>query len=231
MGKGNQFAIQCDRLQNTVENGREIWNGLMTSAVRIQPEEFEAVCDMGDWLEEGETLEDYVASDPDWACYRTETSQGFVYFLQTSGFEFFFTPGGEVPQYDPQALTRAHDEYHHSALARLLFGSNHPILQNAYGFEQPPIELGDDFVLIRGKGIRFQILEDGHPVAGMQVNGNQIQDIYVSLDRRREGLATEIVARAEAFMGKLEHSNSLTPDGEKFVKSQVMRNDPDSFEM
>lgn len=231
MKNRNQYAIQCDRLQMNVEHGREIWNSLIASATRIQPAEFVAACDLEGLLDEEETLEDYVASDPDWACYRCETAQGQVYMLQTAGFEFFFTPDGAVPAYDPQAVTESHDEYGHSALARLLFRSNHPLLQNAYGFEGAEVEIEEDFTVIRGVGIRFQILEDGHPVAGMHVLGSQIQDIYVARSRRREGLATEIVARAEAFMGQLEHSPSLTVDGKAFVASQRRAKDEDSLDM
>ncbi|WP_410950788.1 hypothetical protein [Pseudomonas sp. S1(2024)] len=231
MNKRNQYAIQCDRLQMKVEHGREIWNSLIASATRIQPAEFVAACDLDGLLDEEETLEDYVASDPDWACYRCDTAQGQVYMLQTAGFEFFFTPDGLVPAYDPHAIMESHDEYGHSALARLLFHSNHPLLQNAYGFECDAVEIEEDFTVIRGTGIRFQILEDGHPVAGMHVLGNQIQDIYVSRARRREGLATEIVARAEAFMGRLEHSSSLTVDGKAFVESQRRTEDDDSLDL
>lgn len=121
MNKRNQYAIQCDRLQMKVEYGREIWNSLIASATRIQPAEFVAACDLDGLLDEEETLEDYVASDPDWACYRSDTAQGQVYMLQTAGFEFFFTPDGLVPAYDPHAIMESHDEYGHSALARLLF--------------------------------------------------------------------------------------------------------------
>lgn len=231
MSKRNQYAIQCDRLQIKVEHGQEIWNSLIAGAIRIQPEEFQAACNLDGLLDEDETLEDYVASDPDWACYRSETTQGQVYILQTAGFEFFFTPDGSVPAYDPQAITESHDEYCHSALARLLFHSNHPLLKNAYGFESAEVEIEEDFTVIRGAGVRFQILEDGHPVAGMHVLGNKIQDIYVSRARRREGLATEIVARAEAFMGPLEHSSSLTVDGKAFVASKRREKDDNSLDI
>lgn len=230
MSKKFEYALPCDRLQVKVEHGKEIWNSLMAGAVRIDREAFEAACDVTTLLDDGETLDDYVASDENWAVYRSETAAGVAYFLQTAGFELFFTPDGKTPGFSPDSLTENYDEYGHSALARLLLRSNHPLLANAYGFEGEEVELQEDFVLIKGNGLRFQIKEDGLPIAGMHVLGDQIQDIYVSLNRRREGLATEIVARTEAFMGTLRHSDSLTPDGRAFVGAQKKKEAEDSLD-
>ena len=225
-----QYAITCDRLHNKVEHGEHIWKTLMHGAEPIEPEVLLAACDMSSFFDEGESFESYAAEDPDTACYRTSTPQGDVYFIQKTGFEMFFTEGGQTPAYNPMSPIDNYDEYGFSALARLLFPRNHPRLQSAYGFEKPPIWLDNDLRLIEGRGLRFQLFRDGVAVAGMQVEDNQIVDLYVARDLRRQGLASELVQRAETVIGPIALSESLTEDGKAFHDAHSRHPDADEDE-
>jgi GNAT superfamily N-acetyltransferase len=223
--------MTCDRLHNQVEHGEHIWKTLMHSAERIEPKVLLAACDMDSFFDEGEDFESYAADDADTACYRTSTPQGDVYFIQKTGFEMFFTEGGQIPAYNPMSPTDSYDEYGCSALARLLFPWNHPKLQCSYGFEKPPIWLDNDLRLIEGRGLRFQLFRDGVAVAGMQLENNQIVDLYVTRDLRRQGLASELIQRAEAVIGPIAHSENLTEDGKAFHASHCRRDVDDELSL
>ncbi|WP_241032708.1 hypothetical protein ACOK4R_35505 (plasmid) [Pseudomonas fluorescens] len=211
-----QYAIQCDRLQQRTADGPQIWATLMHNAQRVPLEEFEDACDLSGLLEEGESLDDFTCSDPGTGAYRVEVGSECAYFIQTSGFEFFFTPDGVVPsfieQYPPDW-----DEYRSSALARLLLPANHPLLQGSWGLEGDEGLNDEGLQVIRSESgsVRYQIHQGDRAVAGIRVDADEVSEMYTCRDKRREGLATTLMDAVRRLHGPLPFS-SLSDEGKAF---------------
>lgn len=88
--------MQCDRFRQDAQ-GESDWQEMMNKAQRVSIDQFEAVCDPESLLDEGETLEDFMAcsSDPSSGFYVSSIRNHRVLFCQSEGFEFIFTPGGK----------------------------------------------------------------------------------------------------------------------------------------
>lgn len=86
--KASYFG-QCDRLRRK-PGGEEAWQGMMRNKRKVSMSTFLRKVDVSDILEDGETVEDFVADDPDSAFYESDWNGRRVWFLQTSGFEFIF---------------------------------------------------------------------------------------------------------------------------------------------
>lgn len=212
-----QYAIQCDKLQQRTSNGPQIWATLMNNAHRISIDEFEEACDLSGLLDEGETLDEFTSSDEGSGAYRVEAGPQTYYFLQTSGFEFFFTQGGVTPTF-VEPFPRDWHEYNSSAQARLLLPANHPLLQGTWGIERDDGPNEEDFnVIISGNGsVRYQLLDGNRVVAGIRVESGEVSDIYTCRDRRREGLASLMLEMVRRQHGPTPLSASLTDDGKAF---------------
>lgn len=80
---------------------------MMRNATPVSRSVFESVCDPESMLDEGETLLDFMgqSGDPDAMCYQSSIRDHVVLFVQVSGFEFIFTPGG-APL--PEGPARSH---------------------------------------------------------------------------------------------------------------------------
>ena len=88
MGK-YRYLGQCDRLRMCGDE--ESWQTMMAQKQPISKEEFETRCDLSQLLEDDETLDDFIAGDPDAAFYKSVWGDKPAYFIQTAGFEFIFT--------------------------------------------------------------------------------------------------------------------------------------------
>lgn len=211
------YAIQCDKLQQRTQDGPLIWATLMNNAQRIPLDEFADACDLSSLLEEGETLDDFISSDECSGAYRAEVGHQTTYFLQTSGFEFFFTEGGAIPSCT-EPFPRDWDEYISSALARLLLPANHPLLQGTWGLERDEGQNEEGFRAIRsGNGsVRYQLLEADRIVAGIRIEADEVSDIYTCRDKRRQGLASEMLDMVRRCHGPTPLSSSLSDDGRAF---------------
>jgi len=212
-----EYAIQCDKLQQRTSDGPQIWATLMNNAHRITIDDFSRACDLSGLLDEGEELEDFISSDEGSGAYRVEVGLQTCYFLQTSGFEFFFTQGGLVPScFEP--YPRDWDECRSSALARLLLPANHPLLQGTNGFEEDEGLNDHGFNVIRsGNGsLRYRHLEGQRATGGIRVDAQEISEIYTCRDQRRMGLATRMLEMVRSEHGPTPLSLDLTEDGRAF---------------
>lgn len=70
---------------------------MMVNAKSVSLEALESQCDPEAMLDEGETLVDFLegSGDPEAGCYVSEIRGHRVLFVQSSGFEFIFTAGGQ----------------------------------------------------------------------------------------------------------------------------------------
>jgi len=223
-----RFATMCDTLRCDSE-GEAVWQTLMAKAERIPIEQFGAIGNLNDILEDGETLDDYIAVD-DWAgAYLVEGPERIA-FLQRAGFEWFFTVDGKPP-----TLAQPVDEYAYEVmvepLCRVLLKPNDARICGSFGYEGEIEEIDQDLDCVIGDAPRFRLHRDGVVVAGMRVENGVVEAIYVARELRREGLATELYNRVEAILGDLELSSVLTDDGKAFRNSltepEPMDHEPD----
>lgn len=216
------YATQCDRLRSSPE-GDLTWIALISRAALISREELEQVVDLSTLLSDGETLDDFVCSDPCHRFYKSRDGDGNeVHFIMHSGFEFFFGAGGRWPAPTTPSILdiQLHKEFCADALAMALLGADDPRIAGA---PNPEIEVERDgrIRIIHGVAddivshARLILEDDTGPVAGLRVrDGAIIDQIYTRSDRRREGLATELVAYARGMFGHLEFDRIRTAAGE-----------------
>ncbi|AXH60105.1 hypothetical protein [Pseudomonas amygdali] len=189
----------------------------MNNAQRISLDEFADACDLSSLLDEDETLDDFISSDECSGAYRVEVGQQVTYFLQTSGFEFFFTEDGAIPSYT-EPFPRNWDECISSALARLLLPANHPLLQGTWGLEHDEGQTEEGFHAISSENgsMRYQILEADRIVAGIRIESDEVSVIYTCRDKRRQGLASLMLDMVRRCHGPTPLSSSLSDDGKAF---------------
>lgn len=216
MSNQHRYAIQCDKLQR-LDQGELIWATLMNKAERIALDEFEDACDLSGLLEEGETLEDFIGSDEYSGAYRVRLGSQTTYFIQTSGFEFFFTESGEIPSCVEPTL-KDWFEYRSSALARLLLPANHPLIQGAWGFESDEgvNEHGLKVISSDAGTIRYQVMEGDRAVGGARIEHGEITDIYTAHDRLRQGVASKLLDAIKLSQGPVRFGAGLSDDGKAF---------------
>ncbi len=90
-----RYIGQCDRLRR-LPGGEELWQVMMSARRPIGIKEFLHSCDMTPICEEGETPEqmvaDWMREDTSTAAYFSQWGDKPCMFIQTSGFEFIFSP-------------------------------------------------------------------------------------------------------------------------------------------
>ena len=84
------FLGPCDRLR--MAGGEEHWQQMMLEKAPISIDQFARDRDLLTLLEDDETLEDFIASDPESGFYTSIWGDQPCRFIQTCGFEFVFTP-------------------------------------------------------------------------------------------------------------------------------------------
>lgn len=206
----NKYAISADKLRKTLD-GEMIWSTHMAMAHPVTLNEFQQSCDSSRLLDEDETLEDFVESDTDHGFYRCDTPNGSVYFIQESGFEFFFTADGKSPDYyrpEDHELTLLMQGS--SALASTLLRANDGRLQGSNGIEECVDTLPSGIEIIRGRLSRYRLMKDGQAIAGLSVRENKIENLFVHPEHRRMRLASFLLEEAEKIEGTIVHSDSLT---------------------
>jgi hypothetical protein len=82
------YLGQCDYLRR--KGFEEEWQEMMSRKRPISRSEFEALCNLDRLLDDGEGLDDFIASDPDSKFYRSLWGNRPCCFVQTAGFEFIF---------------------------------------------------------------------------------------------------------------------------------------------
>lgn len=213
-----QYALSCARLRVS-DLGDQVWHSLVAKAERISFEDFSEACDLSGLLDEEETLDDYVATD-DWAgAYKVEVDGKSVAFIQRAGFEFFFTDDGLPPTYVAPLDRLTNELMIDNGAAKVLLKPNDARIGGAYGFESEAVQVDHDLEYIEGDCVRLRLYRDGEVVAGLRVENGVIDSIYVVSGLRRQGLGTELLNRAEEFLGPIEHSDSLSDDGKAFRAS------------
>lgn len=191
-----KFAIPCDRLQLKVENGKEIWATLMYKSQRVSPSELKALCDLEDHFEEEDPFSDFLREDPQSGCYRTDLPDGPVYFIQTSGFEYFFTRDGKIPSYFEDLSEIVHETARNNCEGRLILPPNNALASGAFGHEYPAIRLAPDLEVIRGVDTRYRLLnEDGSVIAGALVQNGTVTATFATMAYLGQGVEEKLAER------------------------------------
>jgi hypothetical protein len=214
----HSFAIQCDKLHDKEPSGPLIWQTLMWHASAVDVEELLEQCDTSRLFDDGESYEDFIANDATSRCFVSDAGGQFTYFIQTCGFEFFFTKDGLILDYFEPGRSLV-SEIIRDPLARLLLPANAAMSNGMFGDEIEGDWIDADLEFIDGATPRFRLFIDGEACAGISISEGSVENLYVARDSRRTGLATEIFNRVRVVMGDLEHSRVLTDEGALFVKS------------
>lgn len=93
--KPTPYVNQCDRLRRNCVRGEEFWQAMMRAREPISRMMFLRAVGTVPFLDEGETLDDFMAGDPEAGTYRALVWNQPVYFVQVAGFEFIFA-GTEI---------------------------------------------------------------------------------------------------------------------------------------
>lgn len=80
---------QCDKIRQT-ERGEEFWQQMMFYKQTISKKVFLTYVDPSIILDEHETIEQFIAADPESCFYASWVKDTYIFFLQTAGFEFIW---------------------------------------------------------------------------------------------------------------------------------------------
>lgn len=89
-----EYLGQCDRLRMGDKRNEQYWQTMMEEKKPISLARLKALVDIAPILDEGETIEDFVRSDPNAKAYESVWGGKKAVFLQVAGFEFIW---GEQP--------------------------------------------------------------------------------------------------------------------------------------
>lgn len=196
-----QFAITCDRLQLRIENGKDIWATLMAKSQRISPSELKAHCDLVEHFEEDNAYEQFEMEDSQTGCYRTETPAGPVYFIQTAGFEYFFTADGSVPAHFEELSEIVHESARNNCEGRLILPANNALANGSFGYESEPIMIAKDLEMIKGIDTRYRLLTDsGEVIAGALVQNNKVVTTFATMAYLGLGIEDELTSRIDDLL-------------------------------
>lgn len=212
------YAIQCDKLRNKPD-GESIWLTLMRHAVRIDDHEFLAECDI-DQLTEGEPFEDFAGSDPNTGCYKVEFQGVTTFFIQTRGFEFFFTKDAEIPNlFEPESVLDR--EVARDSQAVLLLGPNNPRANGSFGREGPPEMVSEHIERIVGDRLRYRLIKEGQILAGIEVDGYDIQQMYVRSDYQGQNVHRELAEAVIFELGDLSDPSGVLSKMNQSIKKKT----------
>lgn len=194
-----KYSIQCDKLRS-LPNGEESWQYMMLRSRLIDLDVLAEKCDFSTLFDEDESYYEFVASDERSGCYETEWDGGIAYFIQTSGFEFFFTEDGKYPlsACKPEPIIA---DTQRSLDARLLLPENSALAYIAFG-EERQVEWidGDTRVLVGGHGHRIIQLVDEIPMAAIMVEGGRIVSRYFSA-YIGSGILDSLIKKSSGYVG------------------------------
>lgn len=195
-----QFAITCDRLQLRVENGKDIWATLMAKSQRVSPSELISQCDLVEHFEEDDAYAQIEREDPQAGCYRVDLPDGPVYFIQTAGFEYFFTQDGSVPTYHEQLSEIVHESARNNCEGRLILPANCALANGSFGYESEPIAIAEDLEMIKGVDTRYRLLsKKGEVMAGALVQNNKVVTTFTTMAFHGLGVEDELASRIEGL--------------------------------
>jgi hypothetical protein len=83
------YLGQCNKLRCD-DIGENNWQNMIRNHRKVNCDELANVCDISDLVKEGETLEDFTASDPTSYCAKSIWGSRPCYYIMTCGFEFIF---------------------------------------------------------------------------------------------------------------------------------------------
>jgi len=83
------YIGQCDVIRRS-EEGESFWQTLMNQAEKISKEDFLSNINPDNILEDDETVDDFIAADPDSYFAKSIVNNNLYYFIGTHGFEFIW---------------------------------------------------------------------------------------------------------------------------------------------
>lgn len=92
-----EYFTQCDKWRIRYVEGESLWHKMMRNKRPITVEAIKSKAELQDLLDDDETIEEFIADDPDAGFYLSHLGSEYVLFIQTAGFEFIFTRNGHAP--------------------------------------------------------------------------------------------------------------------------------------
>lgn len=85
------FIGTCDRVRGCAGTETDLkWNEMMKNAIPISLDEFLANCDPSEALDEDESIEEYINTNPDIEFFKSNFGSSNCYFWKTANFEFIW---------------------------------------------------------------------------------------------------------------------------------------------
>lgn len=206
-----EFATMCDRLQMRVENGKDIWATLMHKAQKIDPAELKDRCDLEEHFEDDSAYEHFVRVDPHTSSFRVDLPDGPVYFIQTSGFEYFFTQDGVIPSYYENLHEIVHEAARNNCEGRLILPPNSALSGGSFGFESEAIAIEPDLQMIKGIDTRYRLMKDGEAIAGALVQDNKVVTTFAVMAHLNQGVEGLISRRVTAHLDEISGKPKRRP--------------------
>ena len=83
------YLGQCDRVRCD-DVGENRWQRMVTNHSKVSMDEFLSRCQTEALLDEDESIEDFIAADPDSYFAKSWWGDQECYYIMTHGFEFIF---------------------------------------------------------------------------------------------------------------------------------------------
>lgn len=180
---------------------------------------FEDAVDLGDLLEDGETLEDLILEDPDTAFYIVQDGDACFYGMNGCGVDRLFTQTGTMPSLNMNLDTNLNEQCRRNYLAWVLAPCGSLMASGPMGESETEVLRTAKLARFEGSegSTRLQLLINDKPVCGMHIKNNTVEALYTDFTLQRKGMASRLFDYAYTLFPELQHNESLTSDGKRFV--------------
>lgn len=180
---------------------------------------FSDLVDLGDLLEDGETLDDLIMEDPDTSFYIVQNDGNCFYGMNGCGVDRLFTHTGTMPSLDMNLDTNLNEQCRRNYLAWVLSPCGSLMASGPMGENEKEVLRTSKLARFEGSegSTRLQLLVGDKPVSGMHIKNNTVEALYTDFTVQGKGMASRLFDYAYKLFPELQHNQSLTADGKIFV--------------
>ena len=199
---------------------------LIARANVITVNEFESKSDLEYLLDEEETFEEYISMDDESIFFEINLDNESVTGMKSLGVIHLFSKNGQLPDLNNVKPEMATQELSMNALAWVMSPINSPNSISKTNNEELEYDTGKirKFSSNDGMNARYQAIVKGKVVAAIFIKESVTDAIYTSIEFRRKGLGKKLVQIAKNDFQHLQHSDSRTSLGTKFINGIELDN-------